>query len=284
MASELPGFDVDGIRVWPDTEQANIWRWLPGAPSPQAGPDGRPQVSLIVAGAATILQLGVCWTASQDALDAVRKSIARKAGADPATLALTPADACVDRVALLLGPQGALEEAAAGPSSGTPPYMAALGATLAGPRAEAALAALDGQSGRMAVRYEATVALSVVAEAALTGDLAAALPGLTRPDSDEEARGAVDELVEAGALTWLRTADPDAPESLRVKASDAARERAAQLLAGMIADASRHTLDAAKLDAKARMTAPLKIAIVRECDVASWFGGGKGAAHVQRFG
>jgi hypothetical protein len=271
MTTELPGFDLDGIRAWPEPGQPGLWRWLPGAPSPQLGPDGCKQISILDAGGLTMLQLGARWSAEQAVLDALPRRIAAAAGGglDPSAITLSPADLSIGRVVLLLGPAGALAEAAVAHPSDAPPYAAALSAALTGDKAEAAKAALAGGKGRMLVRYEAAVRIATSAEASLSGDLAEALPGLATPDDDAAAITALDGLLAAGTVQMRVVADDRASSDLRARAESAVRERGAHLLRGLI-DQPVPSPDRAGLEASARLSEPVAVPTVREADVAGW--------------
>jgi hypothetical protein len=282
----LPGFEIGGIQVWPDADEPNTWRWLPNLPSAQTKADGRPQISLIASNATTILQLGVQWSAPQVVLDGLLAKIAKHENVNEDAAAkskLTPAQVTVNHVALRVGAEGALEEVATSHPSDYLPFSGAMSATLTGPRAEAALAALEGKSGRMIVRYEVTVTTSNAAEAVLSGDVAKSLAKLAIPKTDAEAKAIIASLEKSGVLTWRRKANADASELLRTKTDDAAREKASMAIRSILADAASRKLDKAKLEGSARLAEPMAKNLTRDADVATWFTEGEGKKYIMRF-
>ena len=279
----LPGFAIGGIQVWPDLSDFNLWYWLPGAPQPQLTPDCKPQISLISLGDTAILQLGVQWTASQEALDQLPRHIAdyqKLGGAAITKLRLTPATAQISRVVLKIGSADAMQEIATAHPSNTVPYAAALSASLDSSKASAAKAALGGEQGLMFIRYEASLALTNAATASLAGDVAAALSKMPQIKSSEDASVALKKFEASGVLTWKRSASANASNELRAKADAAVREKAIAMLIGIIK--SRITPAQSKIFSSAELKEASNCEVYREQDLSNWLVNSDGTQLIQK--
>ena len=288
-SDQLPGFVIDGIQVWPDSDvhddaKPNVWRWLPGAPTAQPGPDGKAQMSLMDTGQMVMLQLGAQLSAPQTTLDGLSKQIAAKSGVDVSGILLMPATVTITKAAVLAGPPDARQEVCTARPSNMVPFLTAFSAMLTGEMSKAVLAALGGTKERMLLRYEGTVALVASADASLSGDLTQALPDIEAPADDAAARAVIAGLVKSGSLKWSRSADAAASDALKTRTDDAALERATKLLRGLSADAALRAPDTANLAAAAHLSEPRTVAFRRESDIADWFAPGEGAKHIVKMG
>ena len=288
-SDQLPGFIMDGLQVWPDADvqeagKPNVWRWMPGLPSAQQGPDGRAQISLMDTGQMVMLQLGAQWSAPQATLEGLSKHIANKLGVEVSGILLMPATLTITKAVVFAGSPDMRQEICTARPSNMLPFMTAFSAMLTGETSKAALAALSGTKERLVLRYEGTVALSASADASLAGDLVAALPDIETPADDDAARAVIAGLVKTGTLKWSRSADAAASDALRTRTDDAALERATKLLRGLTSDTALQMPETAKLAAAAHLSEPRTVAFTRESDIADWFAPGEGTKYIVKMG
>lgn len=135
-------------------EQANTWYYRAAAPALAAGPDGRPQFSLVSVGPVTMFACTGMWGVAGATVDALRADLAARAGVAAADLSLLPAAVEVGEVSLMLGDgNGGYVLLAKTRSSGVPPYHAAFNLMLDGEQATRVRKALDGEHGWLELRY-----------------------------------------------------------------------------------------------------------------------------------
>lgn len=149
--------DQTEVTVYPDPNDPQRFLYVPGEPVPELGPNGAPALTLLLADAASRLQLGARWTVDAGALDRLcRRVIAGHPELNPAGIDLQPAPARVREVTLLLRDTG--RQLARATSSGFPPHTALFAVPLAAEEERvAALRAVHGTEGVLGVRYTADV-------------------------------------------------------------------------------------------------------------------------------
>jgi hypothetical protein len=161
--SPVPGtLVVDGVVCYASDDDPGVWLYIPAAPVAELA-GGKPTVHLWASPASGILQLGADWTVRADALARVEAAVKRAVGAGQ-PVRLQPAPAVVRQVSLeIAGDQGQPSVVAVSASSGFPPYRAIFRAALDAAKTSAVVAALNGRSGLVSVRYRVAVPLTATA-------------------------------------------------------------------------------------------------------------------------
>lgn len=276
MIDALPGKRYGALHAWPDGE---VWRYLPVAPSPQRGPDGRAQLTAIEANDMLMLTLGTSLIAGEAQLAEARSAIAAETGAEEAAIDLRPADATPRGATLTLTLDGEapVELARANPSP-LAPYSAAFSAMLRGDQAKQANAAMKAGTGRLDVVYDLDLAMTRTVTARVAGDPGAA--------TDAEA------ALAAGDLTLTYEADAGVSDALKADARRRVVDEVGGLLgrltqraatapaaadscdgdqtAGFDSDAPPATQVTAAIDAHVTRTEPAPRALRLAANVADW--------------
>src|SRR5688572_21051135 len=205
MSHELPGKRYGAVNAWPDPATPGGWRYLPHAPAPQRGPNGRPMITAIEAGDTLILPLGTSLSASDAEQAAAKAHIAADTGVPTGEIDLRPADAGIGGAALVLTAEGeAPVELATAKPSPVAPYPAAFSAMLQGDRAKKANAAMKSGKGQLSVRYDVELPTTRAVTAKLSGD----------PTGIDD----IESAIASGRLTLTIAADPDASDALKADA------------------------------------------------------------------
>jgi hypothetical protein len=265
----LPGFDVDGIRVWEDAASPGTWYWLPGAPTPLLNADGRAQADLIEAGELLFVTIGARWTVPAAELEALPRQIAQRLGdTDPASLNLVPAPTKVTRVEVLQEQDGTTTVLATGKASGFGSNDASLALSLQGDQARRFKDAAHGSGGHVFIQYQIEVEAPRWARATLRGSV----PPPANGEASGDASASIREALSRGALEWTRTAAPDASAELRAAAEERAVELAAESLERIRRDSDAVMPPApTDVEADAMVTEPRTVALTRAADLADWF-------------
>lgn len=269
MTDAMPGKRYGALHAWPD---GAVWRYLPAAPAPQRGPDGRAQLTAIEAGDMLMLTLGTTLTASEAQLAEARAAIAAETGGEPNAIDLRPADATPGGATLTLTLDGAapVELARANPSA-LPPHSAAFSAMLRGDQAKQANAAMKAGTGRLDVIYDLDLPMTRAVTARVAGD-----PG----DATD-----VEAALAAGDLTLTYEADAGVSDALKDDARRRVVAEVSRLLDGLVRPAARANTDSdscfdspdlvadtetTAIDANVTSTEPAPRALRLTGNVADW--------------
>jgi hypothetical protein len=190
----------------------------------------------------------------------------------------------VHGVSLLLGDgSGNFSELHHSASSGFPPYSALFSLPLNPAQHTQVVAALNGREGFLHIRYQASLQATAEATGKLRGDvrrLTAQLQGSPAPVTMAEIEARLQQAVEDGSLQVAVEASDGSPPSLV--------ERVRKLVLTQAAERLLHDIrgetslpDAAQLEVTMSLSEPLAIALQRQTDVATWFGGASGSAYLQ---
>jgi hypothetical protein len=156
-------FSLLGVDLYSDPDNPRFLRYLPGSPSPETGPDGRPTLLVVASDRGAILQLGALWGLTDTTRAALREALA-DSHPELAQLDLQPAPASVAGVTLsLAASDGTLHPLATSSSSGMPPFSAVFSAQLDAEQKAQAIAALQGRRGTLLVDYAVALPPSVAA-------------------------------------------------------------------------------------------------------------------------
>jgi hypothetical protein len=136
--------------------EPGAFEFLPLAPGPERTPDGTPTFMTFPLGDDGLVQGGARLGASEAELEALRAELGRRLGvADPSGLRLQPARVTVEAAVLLVSDgAGGEQELARSQTSGFPPHDALFSARVDARQLAAARSALEGEAGRLAVRYD----------------------------------------------------------------------------------------------------------------------------------
>ncbi|KUN52665.1 hypothetical protein AQJ46_50755 [Streptomyces canus] len=139
---------LDGLELRPDPADPSVWTYVPPGPFLEFGPDGRPALGLVDAGAVCFLQITSRFDLPNAAREALPARLLPLTGRPPA--AVRAVEVTVTRVAVeVRPPDGTWAPVAESTSSGISPWTTALSATLSADQTAAVKAAVDGTRGRM---------------------------------------------------------------------------------------------------------------------------------------
>ncbi len=244
------GFELLGSRCYPIPDREHGFYYLPLGADTRRNSDGKPQGQLIAAGDTAFLQIATAWDLPGQRLEDLRRALAEREGvAEPALVQLAFAPVRVEPVRLLAGDgSDPAVELATARSSGMPPWAAMFSLPLSGADRDRAMAAFNGRTGFLVVRYAASLAAPVRHAARIEGDLA----GLTD-------------------VARLEAALADGRARLTFDAGDAALRdafvaRAAEMLAALE--------PAGTGDVSIELVVNETASIVVDTDVGSWFPAG----------
>jgi hypothetical protein len=280
--SDLPiGFDIHGLRCWRSATDPSTVFYVPGDPSPERDPSGRPTLTLSVTDQGAMLQLGTLWAADGELLAELPELLVERfPDLDPVLVQLAPAPVTVDGVTLLLGDgMGGFTELKTARSSGFPPYSALFNVRLDAEEKVRVLAALNRRAGFLAVRYRMTLPIEVMASTAISGDVRADVVELGPDASLADSKRRVESALGAGRLALSRTATTGAPAELQARADRLAMEKAASVLLHLARQGAGEPVESA-LEAEATLKEPVSLPIERATDVGTWFPAGQGLDHV----
>lgn len=286
MTNVLEHQELAGIHYY-QRDDPETFYFLPGTPEPERDARGRPALTLWVAPSGARLQLGVRWGVAPEALAALKRELLRaNPGLSAAVIRLQPAPLGQVEAELAIGDgAGEPKTVALVASSGYTPYAALFNVTLDDAQREQVLAALHGRAGFVTVAYSGARAAEVTATATVSGDVAADLDELPASPGAEACLARVAAALEAGRLVLERTGDAGAPDELWRRAEEQAISRAAAELRklkagapGLLTTPRGHE---AALRAEASLRAEVELPVAARADVAGWFAGGDGAAHVR---
>jgi hypothetical protein len=287
--SELPaGFDIGGVRCYPDPEGGAAFSYIPGEPCPERDATGRPTVSLWMIPSQPMLQLGTLWAVDEAGLTMLREGIyARNPELDKTSIRLSLAPVSVDRVSLLVGDSADnLQEIGSSPSSGFPPFQAIFSARLTGDQAAWVAGGLNGGRGHLEVSYHVSLPTSLLAEVTLAGDVSGDLATLTASATPQEALQRIKEALAAGRLTLTRGSATGVPEDFWLGVEQRAQEQAADHLLDMVKRLgvpSAEGQSAGALSDHVAMAYHGSILFERTTDVANWFASGGGSQQIHVF-
>jgi hypothetical protein len=282
MTEQPSGIDVRGVHAWQGRDDPQTFYYLPGEPTPERSPVGKPTVNFLLSDQQAMLQLGTRWEVEAPLFDALRKEIADRFPDLNATLVrFAPAPVTIEGARLvLLADDGREEELQTVSSSGFPPYAALFNVTLTAEQKARVASALNGRTGLLKVVYGFSLASEVSARATIKGDVRADVAELDTDASSEECLARIEVALNDGRLRLEKDASSDAPDELKEKAERMAKERAADILLRMAHRETDAALDAADLTASASFTTTANRPLNRSTDIGSWYAGRAETANI----
>lgn len=153
----VEGFYFKDVLCYPDLDEAGRFYYLPRCPIPDRDSSGRPVLTLWLGESISWLQLGAQWNAEEAALQALPAEIARRfpgRGLSESTIRLTPGQAMVESVRLMIGNgAGQFADLQTSSSSGYPPFSALFNTTLTPEQRSQATGALNGNPDYLKITY-----------------------------------------------------------------------------------------------------------------------------------
>jgi hypothetical protein len=273
--------EIDGVTLYEEEGGSNTWRYIPGRPIPEIASNGRPTLHFYASTSGGILQLGAQWTVAPALLEKLKKEIAQRAGRAEAEILLQPASASVKQVTVETGDgKGSMVVVATSSSSGFPPYNAIFRIPTDTAKRDAVVAALNGRSGFLAVRYYAGATLKVSARAVLEGDVRQVPEKLTSSSTLEEIVNWINASVEEGRLKLTVKGVGGDDASLLSKAREMVIERFALALQTRLGHSDPATFDESLLRIEAVLSELAERDLIRGADVSEWFELGEGQRHI----
>jgi hypothetical protein len=282
--STLPnGVSYQGIYCYRNDHSTQVY-YIPGAPIPQRNADGVPAISLLAFEQMAMLQISSQWEIPTTHLHGLKTYLEQQfPDLKSDTLQLIPAPIEVEAVTLsLTDASGEPERLETARSSGHPPYSTVFSVQLSNEQKAQAMSAFHGRKNILTVTYEASLPKQVVAEVTITGNVSTLLKRLSQDSAMSEYWQQIQSALDAKQLKLEQSTSPDAPDCLRQKAEQLAKEKAAELLQLMIKGATR--ADPNHLKVTARLTDTVPIPVQQTADVSTWFPQGKGLDYVQLLG
>ena len=238
--TELPfGFTGGGLFCYQSSDDPTVFYYVPNAPVPDVSA-GMPVVRHTSTTTGQLV-LDVAWLPAAGAVDALEQEIALRYpqfGALVEVRMAPPSDLIVDAIDLaLVATDGTRQVLATSQAIRTPPYSAALTATLdAAQMAPVRTALEDGVSDALVLDLRYALNVAVKAAAQIDGSVAALMAEradqYTNGFTDDDGVAVLDDALASGALTAAVTVTP-AGELGRAQADDAlatARQSAVRLI------------------------------------------------------
>ncbi|MEU4426903.1 hypothetical protein AB0F81_40300 [Actinoplanes sp. NPDC024001] len=223
-----------GLLWFANRSAPRSYYFLPRRADVQRDDDGRPMVTLLVAGPGGFLTLTGMWRPGADALDGLRKEIAEREQIDDAatiTLAFAPVRSVSCELVLDDGTVLARSR-----TSGSPPYSALFSVSLTAAQLVSAAAGLGGRPGFLAVRYRAEVLTPIMAGARFTGAGAELISWLRAAATTGPAglRAAIEQAITDGLARVELSVPGDPSSELVTELYDRVLSRAAEAVPGLL--------------------------------------------------
>ncbi len=270
-------FHTSDITYYQSDQDEHTFFYLPNQPGPVSNPLGKPQLMLLTMPTSAVLQLSSRWGADAAEIEALRAEITRQFNLpNPALIRLTPAPVEVAGAQLLIGSgQEDMEVLQTSNTSGFPPYTALFHANLTHEQAQQAVSALNGRTGFLQVRYQASQQEKRTATILLSGDVQADIDALDASASLEEYLNRIEAAIEEGRLQVQYEGDRDAPEELWQQAIEQSRRKLAALM--QRAAAGEVHMDSTGVNVISSLTGQVTRPLQLVTDVSTWFSSGKGS-------
>jgi hypothetical protein len=268
------------LHYFQDQTDLHIFFYIPGTPVPKRNPGGDPFFRLLVAEPLLLLTVGVHWEVASEALAELKRVILdQHPELEAQLLKLIPAPlGTLPKATLLLvdetGMEAILQERIA---PGFPPYPTTFKIRLTPGQLPVVTAALYKNRGSLVIRYTASLLLSAVATAVITGNVGTIPEEMSFSATLADALRRIEKVLSEGQLHLTESQSPLIPEVIREKARRMAIEKAAGVLLGWaLARSSNRELN---IKAAVNLEDPVTQVITRETKVAEWLPAG-GAFHL----
>ena len=286
----FPGsLEVDGVVCYTRDDDPRTWWYVPGDPVPEMAGTS-PSLQLFAMPDSGILQFGAEWTVRGELLERIQKTLI--AAAAVPSVSLQPAPATVRQVTVEIGDeQHPPDVAGISTSSGFPPYRAIFRINLDAWRKNAIVAALNGRSGFIVVRYRVAAPIKASARAKLEGNIETALAALSGSSAPEEIREWVESAIATRVLVLTEETGGPADAALKERARELVIEKFVTVLSERLRQpppdpgspkmrrSAAGTGDTT-LSVESVVSKMVEQQFERVADVSTWFPAGTGAGHV----
>jgi hypothetical protein len=280
--TKLPeGIDFKGIYCYQNKNEPSTFFYLPREPKPEPDPQGKPTLTLWVSEQGAMLQCAAQWGADAELLVELRDYLAQKFQLDPVLIRLSPAPVSVKGVTLSMGDgAGKFRALKTASSSGYSPYTTVFNVQLTAEEKTQAVAALNGRQRFLSIGYQMALAVEILAETAIAGDVREDIAVLGKEATLEACLAQIETAIAAGRLSLTHSGTAEPSDAIWQKAERLVKEKAATILQrfvqGAIANPAQSTIEASVSLADTAM-----LPIERSTDVSSWFPKGKGTDHIR---
>jgi hypothetical protein len=281
----LNGFSIADLYVYRDSQEANLFYYLPDRPTPETNADQQPTLSLLAFDQTAILQFGVCWTATSDQLESLQTTLENKYP-EIDRIRVSPAPIVIQKVMLYLHDRpNENRDLKTVSSSNYPPYTALFNTTLNAEEKDLAIAAIMGHEEILTVSYQAKLSIPISAEVKLTGNIQFDLAALPKSPSLSDCLLQIEVAIVAGRLEQIQTESEHCktPESIALlqKAEKMVKEKAAIVLQTM---AKNYPSDQSHFNTTVTLMEMSSIDLVQTSDISTWFPKQDGIDYIQTIG
>ncbi len=201
-----PSFRLQGL--YGSSDSLDTFYYVPGEPSPERDPQGRPTLSLLACEDTAVLQLGARWGADEKILYALRRDIVDECPArrlTPSMVRLIHSPVTMRRADLVVtGENGRSELLQSVATSGFPSFMAIFNVRLNAAAKASVIRALHGTPHLLTVKYRGLFTSPVPLSATIAGDVRHEVRSLRLFSTVAEARALVDRALTTGHVTLTR--------------------------------------------------------------------------------
>ncbi|MDR4467758.1 MAG: hypothetical protein MRJ68_05560 [Nitrospira sp.] len=281
-----PGFMFQSLYCYEDSDSPDTFYYVPGEPSPERDPQGRPTLSLLAFEDTAILQLGARWGPEEKTLDALRRAIVDKFPTRcliPAQVRLVHSPVTIRSADIIVtGENGQSELLQSVTTSGLPPFMAIFNVRLSVLAKASVIRALYGTANHLTVRYRGLFTTVLPVSTAISGDARHEVQSLRSSSTVDEARVVVDRALISGQFKLTRYSTPGVPPDFNELVEEEARVAAAKALR-RLAQGQAKEADPELLRFAVTISKPLSqnTSFDVSTDVSTWFPQGQGKIHVR---
>ncbi len=281
----LNGFSIADLYVYRDSQEANLFYYLPDRPTPETNADQQLTLSLLAFDQTAILQFGVCRTATSDQLESLQTTLENKYP-EIDRIRVSPAPIAIQKVTLHLRDRtDENRDLKTVSASNYPPYTALFNTTLNSEEKDLAIAAIMGHGEILTVSYQAKLSIPISAEVKLTGNIQVDLAALPKSPSLNDCLLQIEAAIVAGRLEQIQSDSQycKTPESLALlqKAEKMVKEKAAVVLQTM---AKNYPSDESYFNTTVTLMEMSSIDLVQTCDISTWFPKQDGIDYIQTIG
>ncbi|UVT16504.1 MAG: hypothetical protein H8K04_02760 [Nitrospira sp.] len=281
-----PGFMFQGLYGYEDSDSPDTFYYVPGEPSPERDPQGKPTLSLLAFEDTAILKLGARWGPEEKTLDAFRRDIVdqfptRRLTSSMVRLTHSPITMrSADLVVTCENGRSEFLQSVA--TSGFPPFMAIFNVRLNAVAKASVIRALHGTPHLLTVKYRGCFTSPLPLSASISGDARDEVRALRPSSTVAEARALVDRALASGQFTLTRHSPRGMPTGIEDLVEEEVRMAAARALGWLVQRqatvADPEVLRFAVTISKAlNMEIPFDIAT----DVSTWFPRTQGNTHIR---
>ncbi|UVT19101.1 MAG: hypothetical protein H8K03_14965 [Nitrospira sp.] len=281
-----PSFMFQGLFGYEDSDSPDTFYHVPGEPSPERDPQGKPTLSLLALGDTAILKLGAQWGPEEKTLDAFRRDIVDEFSTRRLTLStirlihspITMRSA--DLVVTCENGRSELLQSVA--TSGFPPFMAIFNVRLNAVAKASVIRALHGSPYLLTVKYRGCFTSPLPLSASISGDARDEVRALRPSSTVAEARALVDRALASGQFTRTRHSPRGMPTSIENVVEEEVRMAAAKALGWLVQrQATVADPEVLRFAVMISKTLNMELPFDITTDVSAWFPRAQGNTHIR---